>query len=188
MLPNFQRNPNYIFYCTVLPFVFFNSRIYTAPYCSGGMTLAFWVRLVRGNENRDEYFLIIGQGAEQSNAGIVINVKPYNTELNVYIKLTHNRLKCTFTNIPNDIYRQWFFLSMSFDRTPSTKMVCFMNENRLEVTTYSATANSPSSKFFSGDRGTFMLDDILYLPKFSTDEMIETFYKKSKFLYRVLTT
>ncbi|XP_066932388.1 uncharacterized protein [Clytia hemisphaerica] len=154
---------------------------YTMPYCAGGMTLAFWVRLLRGDENRDGFMLLIDQGAGDDNAGIAINVKPDKTEINIYIKLLNNRLKCQFTNIPNDIYRQWFFLSMSFQRTPSTKMVCFMNEDRVEVTTYSATtSNPPTSKFFPGDEGKFMLDDILYIPKFSTDEMISTFYDKTK--------
>uniref|UniRef100_A0A7M6DKF6 EGF-like domain-containing protein n=1 Tax=Clytia hemisphaerica TaxID=252671 RepID=A0A7M6DKF6_9CNID len=154
---------------------------FSVSYCAGGMTLAFWVRLLRGGEDRDGYVLIVGQGSKMSDTGIVINVKPYRTEVNIYIKLSNTRLKCQFTNIPNDIYRQWFFLSMSYQKTPEKKMVCFMNEDRVEVPASSTSAsNPPASKFFPGDEGKFMLDDILYIPKFSTDEIISSYYNKTK--------
>ena len=153
---------------------------YTEPYCESGMTLAFWVRLLRGEENRDGYVRIIGQ-ASDGHGGISIWIKPYLSKACFYIELDVHKWRCCFYNIPNDLYRQWLFLSMSLDPAPLSKMVCFMNKKRVTRGILSGTSSGPTSQFFAGDRGKFLLDDILYLPKFSNDEMISSFFNKSKF-------
>ena len=145
------------------------------------MTLAFWVRLLRGEETRRDWMNIIGQGPMGA-GGITITVKPEASTLCMYIELNANRWRCCFDDIPANIYRHWVFMSMAFDPAPSSKMICFMNENRIEVGMSSITAGDPLSVFFGGNEGKFMLDDIFCVPNFLNDEMIQTFYNNSKFL------
>ena len=166
----------YLFKINLIQFLLI-SRTYTDPYCATGMTMAFWVRVLRGYTNIDQVIGIMVQGTGGHQG---LDIIAHRSEFTISLDLPSHHWYCRFENVPMEFYQNWMFVSYSYD--PSTqKVVCFLNERRVEVgTTSLSSPNSPYPIGLFGSVETMMLDDIFYIPKFSTDEMISTFYNTSK--------
>ena len=140
------------------------------------MTLAFWVRLLRGGNDLNGVTEIMIQGAGGA-AGVNIVVVS-STQLCIEIELNTYYWRLCHNSIPQTVFREWFFLSVLFDPTTSA-LVSFLNEKRVVGSTTNRIMGTAHQLLFGGNQK-FLLDDVLFFPKFSTDEMISTFYNTSK--------
>jgi len=153
---------------------------YTEPFCATGMTLSFWVRCLRGFANVNQIIGIMSQGTG-THQGLEIVADFKNKEFAISLELPSTHWFCRFQNVPTEFYQNWMFVSYTYDKS-TQKLVCFLNERRLEVTTATLTSSrSPSPRALFGSIEKYLLDDVFFVPKFSTDDMISAYYNSTKF-------
>jgi len=110
-----------------------------------------------------------------------ISIYTPNEKFYIYLEIKTTSFLIVNQEIYEKSFRRWTFLAITYD--PETlKAYCAVNQEYSEMSPR-ATNQSPPNPFKFGGSGKFFLDDILYIPKFSTEEEMSTIFNNSKFLY-----
>jgi len=157
----------------------YDSGFVDSTYCPTGFTLAFWIRLIRTDSTS---FDIIHQSFS-NRRGIKILVR--SGSLNLLLKTDKFRYQyigpSTFLDKAS---RAWTFLAITYDPTSTKKLYAAVDAEYIdEFTTVSVNQVTPRVFSFGVNTGEmFMLDDIVFIPKSSTEQELSAIYNSSKFV------
>jgi len=155
-------------------------RAYDAvPYCPTGFTITFWMRVL--GTAVDKTIVIIDQ-ASGGRAGI--NIYTYDNKLKVWLQMLS---KGFYTSLESPecpiepFSRRWQFIGLTYDPVTEQPYVrC--NDYQIAINPQSDTSSTAAGFGFGHHaESTFLLDDIVYIPKFSSGSAFSFIQNKSKF-------
>ena len=81
------------------------------------------------------------------------------------------------------ISRRWVFMGITFDAS-TNKYYCLLDETRFDASI--AAVNQPNQRDFNFEaRRTYLIDDLIYLPKYVTSDESMVIYNQSTYNYNL---